>query len=155
MSTSIDPPTRRHTFILDPMRRIDRAVHLELEQLMADIGFPEVRVAHLAALAHIPRGSGIRMTQLAELMQVTKGAATQIVAHLERHGYLERVRDAVDGRGVIVRPTPAAEEGYEEARARLTELEATWRRRVGSERWNIFCAVLAEIADWQEHKRQS
>jgi DNA-binding MarR family transcriptional regulator len=95
------------------------------------------------------------MTQLAELMQVTKGAATQIVAHLERHGYLERVRDTVDGRGVIVRPTPAAEQGYEAARARLTELEATWRRRVGSQRWNTFCAVLAEIADWQEHKRQS
>lgn len=138
------------TFALDPMRRLDRAVHRELERLLADAGFPEVRVPHLAALAHIPRGDGIRMTELAERMQVTKGAATQLVAHLERHGYLERVRDPSDGRGVIVRPTAAAERGYELARSRLADLEAAWRRHVGARRWETFRAVLDEIAGWQE-----
>jgi DNA-binding MarR family transcriptional regulator len=140
-------------FALDPMRRIDRAVHRELEALMAEEGFPEVRVAQLAALAHIPRGDGIRMTELAELMQVTKGAATQIVAHLERHGYVERIRDPLDGRGVIVRPTPAAERGYEVARARLADVESAWQRRVGNVRWATFRAVLDEIAAWQERGR--
>src|SRR5919205_1128470 len=130
--------TSAQTFVLDPMRRIDRAVHRELEALMAEQGFPEVRVAHLAALAHIPRPDGIRMSELAELMQVTRGAATQIVAQLERHGYLERIPHPSDGRGVIVRPTAAAERGYEAARARIAELEDGWRRRVGPERWDTF-----------------
>jgi DNA-binding MarR family transcriptional regulator len=152
MSTPTNDPSPA-PFALDPMRRIDRAVHRELETLMAEEGFPEVRVAQLAALAHIPRGDGIRMTELAELMQVTKGAATQIVAHLERHGYLERIRHPLDGRGVIVRPTPAAERGYEVARARLGEVEAAWRRRVGPARWETFRAVLDEIAAWQEGGR--
>jgi DNA-binding MarR family transcriptional regulator len=149
------PPhdTSPQTFVLDPMRRLDRAVHRELEALMAEHGFPEVRVAHLAALAHIPRGDGIRMSELAELMQVTKGAATQIVSHLERYGYLARVRHPSDGRGVIVRPTPAAERGYEVARERLADVEAAWRRRVGRARWEIFHAVLDEIACWQERGR--
>ena len=134
------------TFALDPMRRLDRAVHVELERLMADAGFPEVRVPHLAAMAHIPRGEGIRMSELADLMQVTRGAATQIVNYLEQHGYLERVRDPSDGRGVIVRPTSAAERGYEVARARIAELEEGWRRRVGPERWDTFRGVLDELA---------
>ena len=134
------------TFVLDPMRRLDRSVHVELERLMVSAGFPEVRVPHLAALAHIPRGDGIRMSELAGLMQVTRGAATQIVSYLERHGYLERVRDPSDGRGVIVRPTAAAERGYELARARLAELEDSWRRRVGQERWDTFRGVLDELA---------
>ena len=142
--------TSAQAFVLDPMRRIDRAVHRELETLMTDHGFPEMRVAHLAALAHIPRGDGIRMSELAELMQVTKGAATQLVSHLERHGYLERVRHPSDGRGVIVRPTPAAERGYEVARERLADVEAAWRSRVGHARWETFRAVLHEIASWQE-----
>jgi DNA-binding MarR family transcriptional regulator len=132
------------------MRRLDRAVHRELERLMADEGYGGVHVPHLAALAHIPRGPGIRMTQLAELMQVTKGAATQIVTHLERLGYVERVRHSSDGRGVVVRPTATAERGYELARRRLADLEEAWRRRVGTERWQTFRAVLDEIADWQE-----
>jgi DNA-binding MarR family transcriptional regulator len=143
-------PEAMLTFALDPMRRLDRAVHRELETLLAHEGFPEVRVPHLAALAHIPRGDGIRMSELAERMQVTKGAATQLVAHLERHGYLQRIRHPSDGRGVIVRPTAAAERGYELARKRLTDLEAAWRRRVGTERWETFRAVLDEIAGWQE-----
>ena len=147
--------THARSFVLDPMRRLDRAVHRELERLMAETGFPEVRVPHLAALAHIPRGDGIRMSELAELIQVTKGAATQTVAHLERHGYLERVPDPADGRGVIVRPTPAAERGYELARQRLADLEAAWRRRVGSERWETFRAVLDELAGWQDLERPS
>jgi DNA-binding MarR family transcriptional regulator len=132
------------------MRRIEGAVHRELEALMASEGFPEVRAPQLAALAHIPRGSGIRMTELARLMQVTKGAATQLVSHLERLGYVERVQHPSDGRGVIVRPTPAADRGYELARARLAELEDAWRELVGSRRWATFSAVLEALADWQE-----
>lgn len=145
------PPQATLVFALDPMRRLDRAVHRELETLLAAEGFPEVRVPHLAALAHIPRGDGIRMTELAERMQVTKGAATQLVTHLERHGYLQRIRHPSDGRGVIVRPTTAAERGYELARTRLADLETAWRRRVGTRRWDTFRTVLDEIADWQDH----
>jgi DNA-binding MarR family transcriptional regulator len=149
----VSSPARARTFALDPMRRLDRGVHRELERLMAEEGFPEVRVPHLAALAHIPRWEGIRMAELAERMQVTKGAASQIVAHLEQHGYLERVRHPHDGRGVIVRPTAAADRGYEVARKRLADLEEAWRGHVGADRWEIFRAVLDEIADWQERAR--
>src|ERR687886_1924675 len=134
------------TFILDPMRRIERAVHRALEDLMAQTGYSTVRVPHLNVFAHVPRGTGIRMSELAERVQLTKGAVTQLVSYLEAHGYLERVSDPADGRAVLVRPTEAANRGYELGRARLAELEASWEERVGEDRWRTFKTVLEEVA---------
>jgi DNA-binding MarR family transcriptional regulator len=145
----VNPPERverSRTFVLDPMRRIERAVHRDLEKVMAENGYPEVRAPHLAVFAHVPRGEGIRMRVLAERMQLTKGAVTQLVAHLEGLGLLERVPAPKDGRGVIVRPTRAAERGYEVGRGRIAELERSWAEQVGPRRWATFTAVLDEIA---------
>ena len=139
----IAPP---RTFILDPMRVIERAVHRNLETLMAEVGYPEVRAPHLAVFAIVPRGDGIRMSDLADRMQLTRGAVTQLVSYLEDHGLLERVPDPNDGRGVIVVPTAAAHEGYEAGRARIGELEDGWRARIGERRWATFRSVLEELA---------
>jgi DNA-binding MarR family transcriptional regulator len=127
------------------MRRVLRAVHRNLEDVLAREGYPEVRVPHINVLAHVPRGEGLRMNVLAEQMQLTPGAVTQLVAHLERLGLVRRVPDRQDGRGVIVIPTAAAERGYEAARARLGELESEWERLVGPRRWGTFQDVLWQV----------
>lgn len=147
------PLTRQ--FVLDPMRRILRAVHRDLERVMDDAGYPDVRVPHINVFAHLGRGEGMRMSDLAEQMQLTPGAATQLISHLERLGLVERLPDPSDGRGVIVRPTPAANEGFEAARARLGELESEWERRVGPRRWRTFTEVLSEIVDLLEAEKQA
>ena len=140
------------TFVLESMRRIERAVHRELEDLMAQSGYSTVRVPHLNVFAHVPRGAGIRMGELAERMQLTRGAVTQLVSYLEAHGFLERVPDPDDGRAVLVRPTGAANRGYELGRARLAELEASWEEQIGEDRWRTFKAVLEEVA-WSQETR--
>jgi DNA-binding MarR family transcriptional regulator len=150
MSTRRADDSRERDFVLDPMRRVERAVHRELEDLMSRTGYSDVRVPHLNVFAHVPRGTGIRMSELAERMQLTKGAVTQLVGYLEAHGYLERVSDPADGRAVLVRPTEAANRGYELGRARLAELEASWEERVGEDRWRTFKTVLEEVARLQE-----
>ena len=140
------------TFILDPMRRIGRAVHADLEGLLAAIGYREVRAPHITVFAHVPRWEGMRMSELADRMQLTPGAVSQLVAHLENLGLAERVRDDADGRGVIVRPTRAANRGYEASRRRLAELEEEWRALVGPRRWATFRSVLEQVADWEDRK---
>jgi DNA-binding MarR family transcriptional regulator len=145
-----DPDIATRNFILDPIRRIERAVHRDLEGLMADIGYAEVRAPHLAVFAIVPRGDGIRMSELAERMQLTRGAVTQLVSHLEEHGLLKRISDPRDGRGVIVKPTRAAHLGYEAGRRRIAELEDQWAEHVGARRWAIFKSVLEELAQWAE-----
>jgi DNA-binding MarR family transcriptional regulator len=97
----------------------------------------------------------MRMGELADRMQLTPGAVSQLVAHLERLGLAERVPDPSDGRGVIVRPTRAANAGYEASRRRLAELEQEWRSLVGPRRWQTFRSVLDELAQWQERRAES
>jgi DNA-binding MarR family transcriptional regulator len=128
------------------MRRVERAVHRDLESVTAAVGYPDVRVPHINLLAHVPRGEGIRMSVLADRMQLTPGAVTQLVSHLERVGVVRRFRDPTDGRAVIVVPTEAAERGYEACRTRLAEFEKKWRRLVGAKRWQVFHSVLEQIA---------
>jgi DNA-binding MarR family transcriptional regulator len=137
-------------FVLGPMRRVIRAVHRDLEDRLAEAGYPEVRAPHINVFAVVPRGEGMRMGDVAAWLQLTPGAVSQLVAHLERLGLVRRVRDPEDGRGVIVVPTRAANEGYETSRRRIGELEDRWVGLVGPRRWRTFRTVLEEIAASQE-----
>src|SRR5438093_13732780 len=129
------------TFVLDEMRRLERSVHGDLEGILAANGYPEVRMPHLIVFAHVPRGAGMRMSVLADRMQLTKGAVTQLVSYLESYGLLERVRDPNDGRGVIVKPTRAAERGYNLGRRRIAAIEGAWAELAGRRRRGVFTSV--------------
>ena len=141
------PPSRD---VLENLRRLDRAVHQEVVGLLAETGFPEVRVPHLRVFLYTPEVAGIRMSALAERLQLTPGAVTQLVTHLEGHGLIERVRDPMDGRATLVRATERARDGYAASRLRVGELIGGMRELVGADRWGTFIAVLAEVLQWQE-----
>lgn len=59
----------------------------------------------------------IRMTEISQKLQVSKPAATQVVARMVDHGLVERVSDASDRRVVYIRAAACGRELYE------TELE--------------------------------
>ena len=61
------------------------------------------------------------------------------------HGLVQRYRDPDDGRAVLVRPTAAAELGYETARRCLADVEDAWAAQVGPHRWAVFIGVLREL----------
>ncbi|MBW2244488.1 MAG: winged helix-turn-helix transcriptional regulator [Deltaproteobacteria bacterium] len=66
----------------------------------------DLRPAHTALFPHLSF-EGTRTTVLAKKMGITKQAAGQIVAELERVGVLCRVPDPSDGRAKLVRFTTA------------------------------------------------
>lgn len=131
--------------MLEPMRVLQRAAHGAVRERLEAAGYPEVRAPHINLLAYVPRGEPTRMGVLADRLELTNGAVTQLVAHLESLGLLRRSRDPDDGRAVLVEPTEEAERGYEVARACLAEIEAEWAATVGAKRWEVFIGVLAEL----------
>ncbi len=66
---------------------------------------------------------GNRVTELAEMAQVTKQTAAFLVERLEEHGYVERVPDPTDARARVVR---IAERGQQAQRIAVQVEEAIY-----------------------------
>jgi len=132
-------------FLLEPMRAIEQHVHDEMLRALAGAGYQHIRVPHVAFLAHMS-ADGRRLSEFAELMQITKAAVTQLVDHLERHGLVERVPDPSDGRATLVRATPAADLGFAVARDRLAQIENRWEQSLGQAQLRTLAAQLYRLA---------
>jgi DNA-binding MarR family transcriptional regulator len=141
-----DPELWRRQFVLAPMRAMLAAANRDILASVEAAGYPDVTIQHLNVFAQVPRDEGMRMSELAERLQVTPGAVTQLVQQLEDMGLVRRTPDPSDRRAVIVRPTPEAEAGYEAGRRRIAELEERWGGLVGPRRWATFKAVVGHIA---------
>jgi DNA-binding MarR family transcriptional regulator len=90
---------------------ISRALDDEL-RLQANVTLCEYRL--LSALASAP-GHRLRMRELANLLQLTRGGATRLIDRLEDALFVERGGCANDGRGVWAEITRAGMEQFEAA----------------------------------------
>ena len=69
----------------------------------------------------------------------------ELVAHLERHGYVERLPDPADRRARPVRATPRGRALYAVARDVIAELEREWTERLGVQKMSRLRALLEEL----------
>lgn len=115
-----------------------------LHERFAERGHPEVRAPHGNVLQFLD-DEGTRVSVLAARAQITKQAMAELVAHLERHGYVERVPDAGDRRAKLVRATGRGSEVYAIAREFVAELEAEWTRALGARKMRQLRALLVEL----------
>jgi DNA-binding MarR family transcriptional regulator len=76
--------------------------------------------SQLAALATIERHGPLAPSELAERERIKRPTATRILAHLERAGLVERVRDPSDGRCSILSVTGEGRSLLRKLRARKT-----------------------------------
>ncbi|HUJ65489.1 MAG TPA: MarR family transcriptional regulator [Acidimicrobiales bacterium] len=67
-------------------------------------GYDDLNAAHVG-LWRYPGLDGVRPSQLADQVGITKQSVNDLLGHLERHGYLGRVADSVDGRARVIRLT--------------------------------------------------
>lgn len=77
------------------------------DQLYAGVvaaGYDDLNPAHVAIFRY-PSLDGLRPTQLADQIQITKQSVNDLLGHLEARGYLVRERDANDKRARVVRLT--------------------------------------------------
>lgn len=126
------------------LREPYRVGNQRLVELFAERGHPEVRGPHGNVFEYLD-GEGTRVSVLAERARITKQSMAELVHHLERHGYVERVQDPVDARAKLVRPTERGEEIYAIAREFVTEIEEEWTARIGEEKIEKLREILVEI----------
>jgi DNA-binding MarR family transcriptional regulator len=60
---------------------------------------------------------------------MTKRSVGEVATDLKRHGYVERLPDAADGRVKIIRLTDRGREAQRVGRALIREIERDWAER--------------------------
>ena len=126
------------------LREPYRIASERLHERFAESGHPEVRAPHGNVFAFLDHG-GTRVSELARRAQITKQSMGELVAHLERNGYVERIPDPDDRRAKLVRSTARGSELYAIARRFVAEVEAEWTERLGQRKMGTLRELLVEL----------
>jgi len=117
------------------------------ERLRADFAAADMaglRPVH--ALLLVPLlGGGRHAASLAADVGVTRQAVAQVVATLERDGYVRRVTDPGDARAKLVCLTPRGRAALRVMRASARATEDAWRLRLGPAQFTEFRAALLAL----------
>lgn len=119
-----------------------------IARLRSATGLP-VRVAHTLLFPHIDF-DGVRLTELADKLGVTKQAVGQLVDELEGMGALERIADPRDGRAKLIRFSARGRAGILEGLSVLAEIEGELRTAIGSKRFAALHEALLVLSDHLE-----
>jgi len=132
----------------DSLVKLGRLVFERTVERLRARGFEGVRFSFTALLPHLDRERGTRLTELAARMDISKQAAGQMVAQLEKLGYVQRRPDPADGRARLVELT---ERGYRVLLAGLevfAELEAELEEELGPQLMSSFRGGAARSRDF-------
>jgi DNA-binding MarR family transcriptional regulator len=103
-----------------------------------------LRPSHFRLLAHAA-APGIRITELSQLLGMTKQACGQFVTQLTSSGHVVVEVPADDRRARIVQRTAQGSAELERFADLMTALERGWAERVGVERYGGFLDVLRDL----------
>ncbi len=120
------------------------ALAMELDERLADAGYPDVRPAHGTVFGVID-AEGSRVTELAARAGMSKQAMGELVAYLEATGYVTRAPDPRDRRARLVQLTRRGWECIAAGRRIMEELEDEWGDRYGARRVAALRTALEEI----------
>ena len=139
-TSSREAPANLAILLREPFRVGTAVLHRRFHER----GHPEVRPPHGNVFQFLD-DDGTRVSVLAERAQITKQSMAELVAHLERHGYVERVPDPSDRRAKLVRATARGAEIYAIAREVVAELEDEWTRALGKAKMRQLRELLREL----------
>jgi DNA-binding MarR family transcriptional regulator len=117
-------------------RRMLRALH--------DNGFDDIESAQLAVLLW-PGPDGMRPSDLAARMKVSKQALNYLLGDLERLGYLKRQRDPDDRRARRIRLTARGRALVPVIREAVSQTEREWAASLGEERFAQLRELLVRL----------
>lgn len=138
---------RAAEFNLPQLLRVPfQALVVQLHAGLAEAGYPDVRPVHSPIFAHLT-ATGLRPTELAIRTQMTKQMVNYLLNDLQALGFVERVPDPTDRRGILVRLTPRGVGVLRAGERIIGEIEADWGRRLGEGRMQALRSELAELVE--------
>jgi len=129
---------------------IREAAHRFIAQELNARGLAGLAPSHGAILSALFRDVEIRMTDLAARIRRDKSTVTVLVRKLERHGYVEKLRDPDDSRGVRVR-LAARGRALEPVVREISDalLERTYRGFTTEEKEALIASLGAILRNWR------
>jgi DNA-binding MarR family transcriptional regulator len=121
------------------------AFFAEFRRRLNEAGHSAIRPGHGCVFRYIGE-AGARLTDLADNAGLTKQAVGEVVADLERLGYLERAADPQDGRAKLIKLTDLGANAQRTGFTIFAELEREWGERYGAERVATLRELLEDVA---------
>lgn len=140
-TTSSEPPPGN---IVNDLRDAYVVLNSLVVPRLAGQGHGAIRQAHGAVFQHLD-DAGTTVSTLAERAQITKQSMAELVAYLERHGYVLRTPDPSDGRAKLVRLSRQGREVVAIARGLVPEAERHIAETIGADRLEALRADLHAI----------
>ena len=140
------PHPEQHAPLLRLLGLVTRQMGGDLHAKLLAAGFTDHRDSWNNVMPHIPP-TGIRLTELAARANMTKQAMAELVAEIERRGYLQRTADPADGRAKIIEFTGKGWSLVNTALPALGELEAEVTSRLGEPAVGQLRSTLLQILD--------
>lgn len=139
-----------HVFVLldEAMRALrDGLRSVDLRDAPEDVRreITDLRSSQLRLLSLTPV-DGIRGSDLADEVGMTKQALSEFAQALQRKGLLESLPDPDDGRARLLRPTALGRAVAEHTRTAIEDLERSWRDEVGEQVWDQMRRGLRAVA---------
>jgi DNA-binding MarR family transcriptional regulator len=145
MSTPVYPgPTEPMIGAL--LRLASDASHRVLLERLRAAGYGDMRFAHIA-LFKFPGPHGVRPTDLAEHVGLSKQALNPLLNELEELGYLKRQAGSGDRRHRVLELTPRGLAFAAEMKSVLEGMEEDIVLRIGSRRFDQTRRAIIEMTD--------
>ena len=109
-------------------------------------GFTDLETAHFGVLSY-PGPQGLRPSELAARLEISKQALNYLLGQLEARGYLTRTTDPQDMRSKRIALTDRGLATVPVIRGAVAELEVEWGARLGPERFAQLRALLVDLND--------
>lgn len=138
-SVNGDPP-----YVFDLLGQALTVARRGMEAEVADEPH-HLRGSHLRLLSLTP-AEGLRPTELAARVGMTKQSLGEFVATMQQAGFLHVDPDPADRRARIVRPTAKGLRLQARILEIFAETEGRWRDEVGARDWATFHRVLRHLA---------
>ncbi|MDG4875355.1 MarR family transcriptional regulator [Mesorhizobium sp. WSM4935] len=138
-----DAKTSGPPFVGALLRLCWQNVRAKIREAIRGHGFTDLQEPHFAIFSY-PLPDGVRPSELARQLRMSRQATNYLVGQMEALGYLER-RVGSGGDRRVIYLTERGRRVAEVLYSCLRELQMQWAQEVGQDRFDVFLEVLRQL----------